>query len=189
VVQFVPDTGSARFDGTPVVTGSPAQADGNETITLTYKVTDKSGNVLPNHTISIAVNNKAFADNSSLLTDNQGEARAVVRSSQSGTTTVIASINGNDVSTDIIFKPVVYTVVASKTLSARAPLSGYKPVDTISTTDGVLTYSVSPTLPAGLGLNATNGVISGTPGAESSVTTYTMTVRDGASGAENSATF
>ncbi|EAA3660123.1 putative Ig domain-containing protein [Salmonella enterica] len=144
---------------------------------------------MPNHTISIAVNNKAFADNSSLLTDNQGEARAVVRSSQSGTTTVIASINGNDVSTDIIFKPVVYTVVASKTLSARAPLSGYKPVDTISTTDGVLTYSVSPSLPAGLGLNATNGVISGTPGAESSATTYTMTVRDGASGAENSATF
>ncbi|EBP9162438.1 hypothetical protein ATP50_25545, partial [Salmonella enterica] len=54
------------------------------------------------------------------------------------------------------------------------PVTGTSPVG------GNLTYRVSPTLPAGLGLNATNGVISGTPGAESSATTYTMTVRDGA---------
>ncbi|HAF1421079.1 TPA: hypothetical protein G9B68_005642, partial [Salmonella enterica] len=72
--------------------------------------------------------------------------------------------------------------------TARASLA-YAPVTGTSPVGGNLTYRVSPTLPAGLGLNATNGVISGTPGAESSATTYTMTVRDGASGAENSATF
>ncbi|HGA8632370.1 TPA: Ig-like domain-containing protein, partial [Salmonella enterica subsp. enterica serovar Mississippi] len=178
-----------NFAGNPVVVGSPAQADNSESITLTYKVIDKSGNILPNQTITISVNNNAVSDNSSVVTDNQGEASVVVRNSQSGTTTVIASINSHDISTDIIFKPVIRTVVANKMLSARAPVTGYTPVDTISTTGGVLTYSVSPSLPAGLVLNSTTGVISGTPGAASVVTTYTMTVRDGSSGAENSTTF
>ncbi|AXM04922.1 hypothetical protein DKG79_26810 (plasmid) [Escherichia fergusonii] len=53
----------------------------------------------------------------------------------------------------------------------------------------MLSYRVSPPLPSGLGLNSTNGVISGTPRAVSSVMTYTMTVRDGRSGAENSVEF
>ncbi|EGG2072912.1 hypothetical protein IDB18_004811, partial [Salmonella enterica subsp. enterica serovar Kentucky] len=189
VVKFVPDAVSARFTGTPVVTGSPAQADNSESITLTYKVIDKSGNTLPNQTITISVNNNAVSDNSSVVTDNQGEASFVVRNSQSGTTTVSASINSHDISTDIIFKPVIRTVVANKMLSAKAPVTGYAPVDTISTTAGVLTYSISPSLPAGLVLDSATGVISGTPAAASVVTTYTMTVRDGSSGAENSTTF
>ncbi|MBZ4072785.1 inverse autotransporter beta domain-containing protein, partial [Escherichia fergusonii] len=165
VVKFVPDAVSARFTGTPVVTGSPAQADNSESITLTYKVIDKSGNTLPNQTITISVNNNAVSDNSSVVTDNQGEASFVVRNSQSGTTTVSASINSHDISTDIIFKPVIRTVVANKMLSAKAPVTGYAPVDTISTTAGVLTYSISPSLPAGLVLDSATGVISGTPAA------------------------
>ncbi|WP_338341661.1 Ig-like domain-containing protein [Escherichia fergusonii] len=159
VVKFVPDAVSARFTGTPVVTGSPAQADNSESITLTYKVIDKSGNTLPNQTITISVNNNAVSDNSSVVTDNQGEASFVVRNSQSGTTTVSASINSHDISTDIIFKPVIRTVVANKMLSAKAPVTGYAPVDTISTTAGVLTYSISPSLPAGLVLDSATGVI------------------------------
>ncbi|EFQ4298341.1 invasin, partial [Salmonella enterica subsp. enterica serovar Kentucky] len=158
VVKFVPDAVSARFTGTPVVTGSPAQADNSESITLTYKVIDKSGNTLPNQTITISVNNNAVSDNSSVVTDNQGEASFVVRNSQSGTTTVSASINSHDISTDIIFKPVIRTVVANKMLSAKAPVTGYAPVDTISTTAGVLTYSISPSLPAGLVLDSATGV-------------------------------
>ncbi|WP_263303106.1 putative Ig domain-containing protein, partial [Escherichia fergusonii] len=50
-------------------------------------------------------------------------------------------------------------------LSAKAPVTGYAPVDTISTTAGVLTYSISPSLPAGLVLDSATGVISGTPAA------------------------
>ncbi|HGA8632378.1 TPA: putative Ig domain-containing protein, partial [Salmonella enterica subsp. enterica serovar Mississippi] len=72
--------------------------------------------------------------------------------------------------------------------TARASLT-YTPVSGVSPVGGALTYTVSPTLPAGLGLNSTNGIISGTPTTESAVTTYTMTVRDGSSGAENSTTF
>ncbi|EOE8422408.1 Ig-like domain-containing protein, partial [Salmonella enterica subsp. enterica serovar Kentucky] len=74
-----------------------AQADNSESITLTYKVIDKSGNTLPNQTITISVNNNAVSDNSSVVTDNQGEASFVVRNSQSGTTTVSASINSHDI--------------------------------------------------------------------------------------------
>src|SRR6185436_12059969 len=38
------------------------------------------------------------------------------------------------------------------------------------------TYTVSPELPAGLSLNATTGVISGTPTASKVITTYTIKV-------------
>ncbi|ECW0821965.1 hypothetical protein F3R42_24055 [Salmonella enterica subsp. enterica] len=65
----------------------------------------------------------------------------------------------------------------------------YSPVAGTSPVGGALSYRVSPPLPSGLGLNSTNGVISGTPRVVSSVTTYTMTVRDGRSSAENSAEF
>ncbi|EEL2954541.1 hypothetical protein G9529_004661, partial [Salmonella enterica] len=70
----------------------------------------------------------------------------------------------------------------------RASLN-YAPVTGVSPVGGALTYSVSPALPAGLGLNSTNGVISGTPSVESPVTTYTMTVHDGRSGADTLAEF
>lgn len=41
------------------------------------------------------------------------------------------------------------------------------------------TYTVAPALPAGLALNATTGVISGTPTAVSGATTYTITATQG----------
>lgn len=41
------------------------------------------------------------------------------------------------------------------------------------------TYTVSPALPAGLSLNAATGVISGTPTAESTAATYTITATQG----------
>ena len=60
--------------------------------------------------------------------------------------------------------PAIYTVGAS--ISPNTPSSGGGAVDS---------YSVSPQLPAGLGLNASTGVISGTPGAASATATYTVT--------------
>jgi hypothetical protein len=42
-----------------------------------------------------------------------------------------------------------------------------------------ITFSVSPDLPAGLTLNPATGVISGTPEAEQSFLTYTITASDG----------
>jgi hypothetical protein len=51
-----------------------------------------------------------------------------------------------------------------------------------------LTYSISPSLPNGLGLTSSNGLISGTPTVASSATTYTVTVTD-ANSATAAATF
>lgn len=66
--------------------------------------------------------------------------------------------------TDLSYpSPPTYTVG-----TAIAPL-----VPTVTGT--VTNYSVSPTLPAGLALNAGTGVISGTPTAASASTTYTVT--------------
>ena len=44
--------------------------------------------------------------------------------------------------------------------------------------DTPLRYAVSPALPAGLSVNASTGVLSGTPGMESPRTTYTLTATD-----------
>jgi len=46
---------------------------------------------------------------------------------------------------------------------------------TATVTGNVATYSISPALPAGVALNETSGVISGTPTALSSLTEYTIT--------------
>jgi len=53
-----------------------------------------------------------------------------------------------------------------------------------------ITYSIAPTLPAGLSLDPTTGVISGTPTGLSSSTTYTVTATDSGSPAQTTtATF
>jgi hypothetical protein len=40
---------------------------------------------------------------------------------------------------------------------------------------GELTYTIAPALPTGISINATTGVISGSPTATSAQTTYTVT--------------
>lgn len=52
--------------------------------------------------------------------------------------------------------------------------------DTPEITGTVTSYGVSPTLPAGLALNATTGVISGTPTAVSAAASYTVTASNSA---------
>ncbi len=67
--------------------------------------------------------------------------------------------------------------VASKTLSANVAATAFTPVTGTGGT-GTLAYTVSPTLPAGLDIDADTGEISGTATAGSSAATYTVTVTD-----------
>ncbi|MBZ4087243.1 hypothetical protein, partial [Escherichia fergusonii] len=53
VVKFVPDAVSARFTGTPVVTGSPSPANGTTAVQVGFTVTDGSGNPLPDQDVVI----------------------------------------------------------------------------------------------------------------------------------------
>lgn len=57
---------------------------------------------------------------------------------------------------------------------------------TASGFSGAVTYSISPTLPSGLSLNTSTGVISGTPLAAQSATTYTITGAGATSGSATS---
>jgi hypothetical protein len=67
--------------------------------------------------------------------------------------------------------------IATMVFTQSQPLVAFTPV-TGSGGTGTLTYSVSPSLPASLILNASTGTITGTPTATSPATTYTVTVTD-----------
>jgi hypothetical protein len=60
---------------------------------------------------------------------------------------------------------------ATVTVTAGQPVTSATP----TVTGTVTTYSISPALPAGLAIDSTTGVISGTPTASSPTTTYTIT--------------
>ncbi|MGJ4996312.1 putative Ig domain-containing protein [Bradyrhizobium sp. HKCCYLS3077] len=67
--------------------------------------------------------------------------------------------------------------VASKTLTRNAAATSFTPVTGSGGTPS-LTYSVSPSLPAGLALSTSTGAITGTPTVTSGASTYTITVTD-----------
>jgi hypothetical protein len=66
---------------------------------------------------------------------------------------------------------------SSSTYALGSPITLNHPT---STGGAVASYSVSPALPAGLGLSTTTGIISGTPTAVSPATTYTITAMNSA---------
>lgn len=67
--------------------------------------------------------------------------------------------------------------IATKTIAKDTAVIPFTPV-TGSGGGGTLSYSISPTLPASLSFNTTNGSINGTPGAVAASTNYTVTVSD-----------
>jgi hypothetical protein len=67
--------------------------------------------------------------------------------------------------------------VASTTLTQNAAATSFTPVTGANGTSP-LSYSVAPSLPAGLSLSSSTGAITGTPTASSGATTYTVTVTD-----------
>ena len=78
--------------------------------------------------------------------------------------------------TAAVANPNATQAIASTSLSVNQTTS-FTPV-TGSGGTAPLTYSVSPTLPAGLSFSSTTGTITGQPTAPSSTTTYTATVTD-----------
>jgi hypothetical protein len=86
----------------------------------------------------------------------------------------------------------ITNAISGRTFYTGAPITAFNP---FTPTGGVpsYTYSVQPTLPAGLSLNTTTGQISGTPSGVSDTKDYTVTVVDhkidGYVGQSNSSTF
>uniref|UniRef100_UPI00190035FE beta strand repeat-containing protein n=1 Tax=Prolixibacter bellariivorans TaxID=314319 RepID=UPI00190035FE len=89
----------------------------------------------------------------------------VTATNTGGSATAGISITVNDVAPSISYAtPQTYT--KGTVITALSPTS---------TGGAVVSYSVSPALPAGLSLNTTTGVISGTPTAVAATATYTVT--------------
>ena len=91
----------------------------------------------------------------------------VTASNSGGSTTVGLTITVNDVAPSALtysVNPAVYT--KGTAIAANTPSSSG---------GAVVSYSVSPALPAGLGLNTTTGVITGTPTAVTATAAYTVT--------------
>jgi hypothetical protein len=68
--------------------------------------------------------------------------------------------------------------VASKTLTENHAATPFTPITFTGGSGSPMDFVVSPTLPAGLGMNSSNGQISGLPTATSSAQTFTVTVVD-----------
>ena len=101
-----------------------------------------------------------------------------------------SSISASSTNRGEMFKAVNTTINVTSTPPALSPatqtLSGTAGTAITPTTaftpaglTAPITYSVSPDLPAGLTLDTSTGVISGTPTAEQSALTYTITADDG----------
>ena len=67
-----------------------------------------------------------------------------------------------------------------QTLTVGTAMTSLNP-PTLSNSDGVVRYTVSPNIPNGLAVSNANGVISGTPTAAQTQTTYTITASDSTS--------
>jgi hypothetical protein len=105
-----------------------------------------------------------------------------------GTPTTVTAQNNYTVTASNAAGSTTATVTITVALGAPTNLS-YSPNSTVGYVTGgtftsmnptsnggaVSTYSISPTLPAGVSINASTGVISGTPTATSAQTTYTVT--------------
>ena len=78
---------------------------------------------------------------------------------------------GGGGTTPTVALPVITTPIGAGVTSIDGPVS----ITTITSTGGLSTYSISPTLPAGLSFSPTTGVITGAPTVDSPATIYLIT--------------
>lgn len=107
--------------------------------------------------------------------DSQGIAQICYVGTNSGTDNIQASVNGFSTSGSInwtLTLPAFSYTPSSVSLAVNTAMPLLTPTSTGGKVDS---WSISPSLPAGLSINSATGVISGTPTSTSSSTTYTVT--------------
>ncbi|QFI76776.1 hypothetical protein F8237_32880 [Bradyrhizobium betae] len=118
-----------------------------------------------------------------ILNSSTGAVTGTPSSASAATTYTVTVSDANNATASNTFSLTVNAAVTatqaipSKSLTVNIAAASFTPV-TGSGGTGSLSYGVSPTLPAGLSMNATTGAVTGTPTATSGVTTYTVTVTD-----------
>jgi len=91
--------------------------------------------------------------------------------SQNSTVAETVAILGNTITASII--------VPTKQATAGTSVGSFTPIVFVGGA-GIVTYSISPSLPSGLNFNTANGAITGTPTGALQTTTYTVTGTDAA---------
>ena len=100
-VTFVAGMGTP---GTGNVTGNGAVANGSDTITVTFPVTDANGNPAPGQSVDITITYPdGSTDTQTVVTDSNGNATVDVDSTQAGSVTVEAAAGGGSSSSNIDF--------------------------------------------------------------------------------------
>lgn len=113
-------------------------------------------------------------------TNSGGLARLCYTGTSSGTDTVTASANGFTTSANVTWTltaPDISYTPSSVQLATNVAMPSLTPSNSGGT---VASWSVSPSLPSGLSINSTTGVISGTPLSNQSSTGYTVTATNAA---------
>ena len=171
---LIADSATAKFTGTPVITGDNAPADGRSKIDVAYTVTDANGNPLANQTVTVTTDHGAQPGTVTLTTDSSGVVKVSVTNTTSGATTVTAATAGQTQPAGITFVP--------DTTTATITAGNLKVVTDNATADGVVTNSVKVIVTDAKGnlipnvtvnFSATNGATvaaTGTTGADGSVT-------------------
>lgn len=121
------------------------------------------------------------------LNTSTGVVSGTPTATQSATTYTVTASDGTASATATISITVsAATVSATAVVPASQTVSGFVGVAltptaalTAAAVTGTKVFSITPTLPAGLSLNASTGVISGTPTAVKAATTYVIAVSDG----------
>ncbi|MCX6448058.1 MAG: putative Ig domain-containing protein, partial [Actinobacteria bacterium] len=124
------------------------------------------------------------------MSSSTGAITGTPATSSSATTYTVTVTDSASVTATNTFSLAVSTAVsttlarASETLTAAVAATSFIPV-TASGGTSPITFSISPSLPAGLSMNTATGVITGTPTSSSARTNYTVTATD-ANGATSS---
>ncbi len=117
------------------------------------------------------------------LNSTNGQISGTPTAASPATIYTVTVTDNNHATATAMFSLTVNTAVTATTAIATTVLTAnHAPTPFTPVTGGggtaPLTYSVLPALPTGLSINASNGLISGTPTAASPATSYTVTVTD-----------
>ncbi|WP_043495833.1 Ig-like domain-containing protein, partial [Hafnia alvei] len=101
---FIADDSTATIvSGDLTVTVNNAKANGTDSNKVQAKVTDASGNPVPNTAVSFTADNGATIVTASVTTDDQGSATTTLTNVKAGITKVTATVNGNSQTVNTTF--------------------------------------------------------------------------------------
>ena len=110
----------------------------------------------------------------SATTDSSGSADVCYIGNAAGTDTLTLSANGFSTSVSIVWSLALPAISYSPSLLSLAPSVAMPTLSPTYTGGTVASWSVSPSLPAGISMSTSTGVITGTPTSDTAVSTYTV---------------